>query len=123
MTKFRSGLIGVAVIGGLLSLTPSAAWAETAAQRAACSADASRICASAMPNEDAVIACLRSKKSQLSPGCRQAFEPSAAQRAACTSDAFRICFSALSSEDAVIACLRSKKAQLSPGCRQAFDRI
>jgi hypothetical protein len=43
-------------------------------QRVACTPDVLRLCSSEIPNVDSIVACLRREKSQLSPGCRQAFE-------------------------------------------------
>jgi hypothetical protein len=77
MTKFRSTLIGVAIIGSLVGMIPTAGFAEpvpTPAERSACTSDAFRMCLAAIPNQTAVIACLKSKKSQLSPTCRQLFD-------------------------------------------------
>jgi hypothetical protein len=76
MSKIRSGLVGVAVIGFLVSMIPTAAFADpvpTAEERSACTSDAFRLCVAAIPNQSAVIACLKSKRSQLSPTCRQLF--------------------------------------------------
>lgn len=42
----------------------------TDAQRAACSGDAFRLCASAIPNVGRISACLRRERTQLSPACR-----------------------------------------------------
>jgi hypothetical protein len=77
MTKIRSGFVGVAIIGSLVGMLPTAGAAEpvpTAAERSACTSDAFRMCFSAIPNQPAVIACLKSKKSQLSPTCKQLFD-------------------------------------------------
>ena len=77
MTKFRSTMIGVAIIGSLVGMIPTAGSAEpvpTPAERSACTSDAFRMCLAAIPNQTAVIACLKSKKSQLSPTCRQLFD-------------------------------------------------
>jgi hypothetical protein len=74
MTKIRSGLVGVAVIGFLVGMIPTAAFAEpvpTAEERSACTSDAFRLCVALIPNQSAVVACLKSKRSQLSPTCRQ----------------------------------------------------
>jgi hypothetical protein len=76
MTKSRSGLVGVAVIGFLVGMIPAAPFAEpvpTAEERSACTSDAFRLCVALIPNQSAVIACLKSKRSQLSPTCRQLF--------------------------------------------------
>jgi hypothetical protein len=68
MNKIRMLLVGVAMIGSLVGMTPT-----TDAERSACTSDAFRLCVSLIPNQNAVIACLKSKRSQLSPTCRQLF--------------------------------------------------
>ena len=76
MTKIRRTLVGVAIIGSVVSMMPRSGFAEpipTAEERSACTSDAFRLCVAAIPNQSAVIACLRSKRSQLSPTCRQLF--------------------------------------------------
>lgn len=49
----------------------------TQAQRAACSPDAFRLCASHIPDVGAITACLRSERSRLSPACRTAMDEAA----------------------------------------------
>jgi len=49
----------------------------TAAQRAACTPDAFRLCGNYIPDPNKVRFCLQRQKSQLSAGCRLAFEPAA----------------------------------------------
>jgi hypothetical protein len=76
MDKIRKGLVGVAIIGSLVGMIPTAGFAEpvpTDAERSACTSDAFRLCVALIPNQSAVIACLKSKKPQLSPTCRQLF--------------------------------------------------
>jgi hypothetical protein len=76
MNKIRKGLLGVAIIGSLVGIMPTTALAEpvpTDAERSACTSDAFRLCVASIPNQSAVIACLKSKRSQLSPTCRQLF--------------------------------------------------
>jgi hypothetical protein len=46
----------------------------TEQQRVACAPDVLRLCFWEIPNTDRIVACLRREKSQLSAGCRQAFE-------------------------------------------------
>jgi hypothetical protein len=48
---------------------PAAAQRGTAAQRAACTPDVFRLCASEIPNVDGIVACLKREKSQLSRAC------------------------------------------------------
>lgn len=59
---------------------PAALLAQTAAQRAACTPDAFRLCSSEIPNMYKIIDCLRAAKANLSPACRQAFEASDGRR-------------------------------------------
>ena len=76
MNKIRKGLLGVAIIGSLVWIMPTTAFAEpvpTDAERSACTSDAFRLCVALIPNQSAVIACLKSERSQLSPTCRQLF--------------------------------------------------
>jgi hypothetical protein len=76
MNKIRKGLVGVAIIGSLVGIMPTTAFAEpvsTAEERSACTSDAFRLCVALIPSQSAVIACLKSKRSQLSPTCRQLF--------------------------------------------------
>jgi len=46
----------------------------TPAQKRACRPDVYRLCAGEIPNVNAIVRCLRAKKSQLSPDCRAVFE-------------------------------------------------
>jgi hypothetical protein len=68
------------VIGLALSSYASASFAlGSAEQRAACTPDVFRLCASEIPNVDGIIACMKAKKSSLSPACRSVFNPPADQ--------------------------------------------
>ena len=58
----------------LLALGAPALAQGTEAQRAACSPDAFRLCASHIPNVGAITACLRAERSRLSPACRTAMD-------------------------------------------------
>ena len=60
MTKIRRTLVGVAIIGSVVSMMPRSGFAEpipTAEERSACTSDAFRLCVAAIPNQSAVIAC------------------------------------------------------------------
>jgi len=46
----------------------------TSEERAACTPDVFRLCSSAIPNVSVIIACMKAKKSELSPGCRAVFD-------------------------------------------------
>lgn len=51
----------------------SAAPVATAEQRAACTPDAFRLCASEIPNIPAITACMKKNFSNLSPACKAVF--------------------------------------------------
>lgn len=63
-------------------LVPSIALAGTAdvstalrvQAEAVCKDDAMRLCADAIPDESAVVACMRPKRSELTPPCRKVFD-------------------------------------------------
>jgi hypothetical protein len=75
MTKLRSAFLAIATVS-LIGMMPSTsfAWKATPAQRAACTGDALRLCASYVPDEERVAGCLMSKKSQLSAPCLAQFK-------------------------------------------------
>ena len=62
-----------------ISLTSFAAHAieATAEQRRACTPDAFRLCSAHIPNVDAIITCMATNRSKLSPDCRAAFDKAA----------------------------------------------
>lgn len=52
----------------------------TEQEKAACTADAARLCLSAYPNEDALLACMKQNRSSLSPTCLVAFDAGVRRR-------------------------------------------
>ena len=62
---FAAGVMAASCVPGL---------AYTAADAKACMPDAFRLCASAIPNEAKVAACLQAKQKQLSAGCQEALD-------------------------------------------------
>jgi hypothetical protein len=72
MTKFRTALIGAAVLATLVA-SSSAGFAQgTPEQRAACSGDAFKYCSGEIPNVAKITACMKANYSRLSPGCKAA---------------------------------------------------
>jgi hypothetical protein len=68
--------LGASVLAlGLLSYSTASIALGTAEERAACTPDVFRLCGSEIPNVTQIIACLKAKKAQLSPGCKTAFNP------------------------------------------------
>jgi hypothetical protein len=75
IAPMRLGLSGVLVFVLAMVSGSNAGHALTAAEaRAACTPDAFRLCAAQIPNVDAIIACLKREKAQLSPDCRAVFD-------------------------------------------------
>lgn len=62
--------VSVLAMLSLLAGTAPVLAEATAAQRAACTPDVWRLCASEIPNIGAIKICLRRERSQLSPTCR-----------------------------------------------------
>ena len=71
--KFQLGLMLATALS--FSLLPTASRAYTPEQQQACSGDAMQLCGEYVPDVDRITACMVSKKSQLSPGCRAHFRP------------------------------------------------
>ncbi len=46
----------------------------SAEQRSACTPDVFRLCSAQIPNVDAIVACLKREKSNLSPDCKAVFD-------------------------------------------------
>jgi hypothetical protein len=68
-----------AVAGGLAVLaiqTPAVAQGGTPQERAACMTDAMTYCASAIPDEGRIEACLRRQEARISTACRTVLGPS-----------------------------------------------
>lgn len=61
-----------ALAAGIFAASSLPALAYTAAEAKACMSDAFRLCASAIPNQGRVAACLQTKQRQLSTGCAEA---------------------------------------------------
>ncbi len=70
MRLARVGLVALAMMSG------SPAFAEHGGSlddQMACTPDVYRLCASLIPNEDAIVACLEKNKATLSPACHKVF--------------------------------------------------
>jgi hypothetical protein len=68
--------LGALVIAASLTSFTAAGSAQVASaeQRAACTPDAFRLCASEIPNIPAITACMRKNKSNLSAACKAVFD-------------------------------------------------
>ena len=66
-----AGLLTVLMVAG--GTKPAAAQASDAADR--CTPDVMRLCNEFIPDADRIVACLKSKRGQLTPSCRSALQP------------------------------------------------
>ena len=57
-----------------LAVAPDDPYAITPAERAACVADAERLCADTFPDEKRLLVCLRENRARLQPPCRASFD-------------------------------------------------
>lgn len=64
-------LVGLSVVGVLAASLPALAHSGTADEQAACTPDVFRLCASEIPSEAKIVACLNRKVDKLSPACRK----------------------------------------------------
>lgn len=78
----RAVIFTGAVLFGLVSFSTLSNALGTADERAACTPDVFKLCSSEIPNVDKIIACMKAKKSQLSPACQAAFNPPEKTKAA-----------------------------------------
>ena len=62
------------VVAFALATSATACFAEgTEAQRQACTPDVFRLCSSAIPSVDRIVACLKTNRTKLSPACSAVF--------------------------------------------------
>jgi hypothetical protein len=78
MIKFAVGLrefrfAALPAVALAFWLSPAAGWAYTYEQQQACMGDAFRLCSGEIPDIERVKACMVSRVSELSPGCRAQF--------------------------------------------------
>ncbi|MFZ0766051.1 hypothetical protein [Bradyrhizobium sp.] len=64
-----AGVISTIVVGAW----PATAWSYTMEQQQACMGDAFRLCSYEIPDVSRVTACMVSRQTELSPGCRVYF--------------------------------------------------
>jgi hypothetical protein len=69
--KFRGMVAGLLVVGAVAAWPLGAAYAESDADREACTPDVHEHCGQFIPDRDAIVACLKQKIRQLSPACRR----------------------------------------------------
>jgi Trk K+ transport system NAD-binding subunit len=73
MSKYVRLTALCAALAVCASVTPTLALTQndgTAEGRSACTPDVFRLCRAQIPNVDAIVACLKSNKQNLSPACR-----------------------------------------------------
>jgi hypothetical protein len=80
MTRICTLTSGSVILAFVLATASSSSFAlGTAEQRAACTPDAMRLCASHVPNVSAIVVCLRQNRANLSKPCQAAMSSPLAQ--------------------------------------------
>jgi hypothetical protein len=72
--------LSLVIVLGLAAAATARAEEATYAQRVACTPDAFRLCSSAIPDVEAVKACMIANKAKLSAGCLATFPKETASR-------------------------------------------
>lgn len=73
--------MSLALAGAACCAALGAAVAEpSASDQEACTPDVFRLCAAAIPGEDAIVSCLSNNAAQLSPACRAVIDPTPAAK-------------------------------------------
>lgn len=69
------GFAVLALLVGGAAMLPAAAHAHAGSdeEQRACTPDVFRLCMNAIPDDEAIVACLKSKRTLLSPACAQVF--------------------------------------------------
>lgn len=70
-----AALRGVALATGLVGMAPVAGHAASQQDEDACRPDVFRLCAAAIPDEAAIVACLDANVPNLGPACRAVMAP------------------------------------------------
>ena len=74
VTSCVSRAVALGLLVALSAANPAAAALATPEQKKACTPDVYRLCAGEIPNVQAITACLRRQKANLSDACRAVFE-------------------------------------------------
>ena len=74
-TFVRVSLYAATFAAAAASVAPASSWAASQQDEDACRPDVFRLCASAIPSEDAIVACLNANLPGLSPACRSVMAP------------------------------------------------
>jgi len=78
---FRKAGLGLAIAASICAASSTSSFAFSAEAQSMCSGDAFRLCSSEIPNIPKITACMVSKRSSLSSGCRTVLDRDlAAQR-------------------------------------------
>ena len=69
-SSIRNAGLALAFAASMSAMTSTSSFAFSAEAQSMCSGDAFRLCSSEIPNIPAITACMISKRSSLSSGCR-----------------------------------------------------
>jgi len=112
----------------LLGLLPMSASAQPPVgylikeARAACAADAARLCPHVAPGHGRIFRCLRVREHALNDVCYKAIQVAWTIRV-CRVDAYRLCSHVAPGEGRVIGCLERNEPKLNPSCAAQFAKV
>ncbi len=118
-------LLFASALLGLLPATASAQpyggyYLEEA--RAACRADAARLCSHVVPGRGRILRCLRRNEPRLNDVCYHALQVARTVRV-CRVDAYRLCSHVTPGEGRIVRCLDRNAPKLNPSCHAQFAKI
>jgi len=90
--------------------------------RAACAADAARLCPHVAPGHGRIFRCLRVREHALNDVCYKAIQVAWTIRV-CRVDAYRLCSHVAPGEGRVIRCLERNEPKLNPSCAAQFAKV
>ena len=106
-----AGLLAMSLVAG--SARPAAAQAADAEQR--CTGDVMRLCSEFVPDADAIVACLKVKRSQLTSSCLNALLPQPTAPLAAQASPKQVSPRRASAKQASPKQASSKKTAVKPG--------
>jgi hypothetical protein len=91
-----------------------------------CRDDAAKLCKGVQPGGGAILKCLKSHESELSPACKdnmaKAKEEIKEAKEACEGDAKKLCEGIKPGGGRIIQCLKQHESELSPSCKAEMNK-
>jgi Cysteine rich repeat len=115
----------LAVLAGVFCLA-IATGASAQEATGPCKADAAKLCNGVQPGGGAILKCLKSHESDLSPACKNNMAKAKAEikeaKEACEGDAKKLCEGIKPGGGRIIQCLKQHESELSPSCKAEMSK-